>query len=57
MEMNYNGVILSETNPSSLRQGGMTPLHTAALNGDLQMVDLLLKTHGADPLARTDKVG
>jgi uncharacterized protein len=39
--------------PSTRAEGGFTPLHSAAANGDRPMVELLL-THGADRDARTD---
>ncbi len=35
------------------QQGGFTPLHAAAQNGNMDLVQLLL-AHGADPTARTN---
>src|SRR4051812_49843008 len=40
-------------NPNVHQQGGYTPLHTAAHNGDVALAELLL-AHGADPEAADD---
>ena len=40
-------------NPNVRQQGGYTPLHGAAHNGDAELVQLLLD-HGADPAAPND---
>lgn len=39
--------------PNVAQQGGWTPLHSAALHGDLDLVELLLR-HGADPAPESD---
>lgn len=39
--------------PNVFQQGGWTPLHSAALHGHLDLVELLLR-HGADPAAESD---
>lgn len=41
-------------NPDVRQSAGWTPLHAAAMNGDLASVDLLLAT-GADPAATNDE--
>jgi uncharacterized protein len=40
--------------PNAKQQGGYTPLHEAALNGKLTLIELLL-SHGADPKLGSDK--
>jgi ankyrin repeat protein len=40
--------------PDARQQGGYTPLHEAALNGKLALVELLL-ANGADPALASDK--
>jgi ankyrin repeat protein len=39
--------------PNVKQAGGWTPLHSAAHQGDVEAVDLLL-AHGADPHLRSD---
>jgi ankyrin repeat protein len=39
--------------PNNRQRHGYTPLHSAAANGDLESIDLLLET-GADPAATND---
>jgi ankyrin repeat protein len=44
----------SGANPNSQQHGGFTPLHEAALNGNVAMIRLLLE-HGADSTILTDE--
>jgi ankyrin repeat protein len=39
--------------PNAKQSGGWTPLHAAAMNGNLELVELLL-ARGADPGAAND---
>lgn len=43
----------SGADPNVAQQGGWTPLHAAALHGDVGLVEMLLR-HGADPAPESD---
>jgi len=47
-------LLAAGANPNVKQQGGYAPLHEAALNGNLPLVELLL-AHGADPTLGSDK--
>lgn len=50
-------LLLEHGNPKMVnarQQGGWVPIHAAAQNGDLAMVELLLKHHADPKLANSD---
>lgn len=49
------GIVLeAHADPNARQQGGFTALHEAALNGNIALIELLLR-HGADPSVKNDR--